>query len=67
MNHSPQRLSHNLKTTPSTLEDLKFVLGTIAEIKDMSLEVELKYLDIRERYRTLAMYNIPVSEMLQYL
>uniref|UniRef100_A0A670KBP0 Dynein axonemal heavy chain 10 n=1 Tax=Podarcis muralis TaxID=64176 RepID=A0A670KBP0_PODMU len=57
-----ERLSHNLKTTPSTLEDLKFVLGTIAEIKDMSLEVELKYLDIRERYRTLAMYNIPVKE-----
>ncbi|KAG8146106.1 hypothetical protein E2320_012501 [Naja naja] len=53
-----ERLSHNLKTTPSTLEDLKFVLGTIAEIKQISLEVELKYLDIQERYRTLAMYNI---------
>ncbi|XP_028567040.2 dynein axonemal heavy chain 10 isoform X2 [Podarcis muralis] len=62
-----ERLSHNLKTTPSTLEDLKFVLGTIAEIKDMSLEVELKYLDIRERYRTLAMYNIPTTEEEQQL
>lgn len=27
----------------------------------MSFKVELKYLDIWERYRTLAMYNIPVS------
>uniref|UniRef100_A0A8D2LCC4 Dynein axonemal heavy chain 10 n=1 Tax=Varanus komodoensis TaxID=61221 RepID=A0A8D2LCC4_VARKO len=57
-----ERLSHNLKTTPSTLEDLKFILGTIAEIKDMSLEVELQYLDIQERYRTLAMYDFPVKE-----
>ncbi|XP_025020180.1 dynein heavy chain 10, axonemal, partial [Python bivittatus] len=57
-----ERLSHNLKTTPNTLEDLKFVLGTIAEIKDISLEVELKYLDILERYRTLAMYNICITE-----
>ncbi|XP_015274779.1 PREDICTED: dynein heavy chain 10, axonemal [Gekko japonicus] len=56
------RLTQNLKTSPSTLEDLKFVLGTIAEIKHMSLEVELKYLDIQERYRTLATYNIPTTE-----
>uniref|UniRef100_H9GM01 Dynein axonemal heavy chain 10 n=1 Tax=Anolis carolinensis TaxID=28377 RepID=H9GM01_ANOCA len=57
-----ERLSHNLATPPNTLPDLKFVLGTIAEIKDMSLEVELEYLDIQERYRTLAMYNIPTTE-----
>ncbi|XP_060639849.2 dynein axonemal heavy chain 10-like [Anolis sagrei] len=57
-----ERLSHNLATPPNTLSDLKFVLGTIAEIKDMSLEVELEYLDIQERYRTLAMYNLPTTE-----
>uniref|UniRef100_A0A8C4UNG2 Dynein axonemal heavy chain 10 n=1 Tax=Falco tinnunculus TaxID=100819 RepID=A0A8C4UNG2_FALTI len=57
-----QRLSQNLKRPPDSLEDLKIVLGTIAEIKGMSFEVELKYLDIWERYRTLAMYNIPVEE-----
>ncbi|XP_014373608.2 dynein heavy chain 10, axonemal, partial [Alligator sinensis] len=57
-----ERLSHNLRKTPDSLEDLKFVLGTIADIKDMSLRVELKYLDIQERYRTLAVYNIPTSE-----
>uniref|UniRef100_A0A8B9QA73 Dynein axonemal heavy chain 10 n=1 Tax=Apteryx owenii TaxID=8824 RepID=A0A8B9QA73_APTOW len=56
-----ERLSQNLKTPPDSLEDLKFVLGTIAEIKDMSFKVELKYLDIQERYRTLAMYSIPVA------
>ena len=45
---------------PDSLEDLKFVLKTINDIKDMSLEVEFQYLDIKERYRTLDMYNIPV-------
>ncbi|XP_009082982.1 PREDICTED: dynein heavy chain 10, axonemal, partial [Acanthisitta chloris] len=57
-----QNLSENLNRPPDTLEDLKMVLGTMAEIKDMSFEVELKYLDIWERYRTLAMYNIPVTK-----
>ena len=44
------------------MEDLKFVLKTINDIKDMSLEVEFQYLDIKERYRTLAMYKIEVME-----
>ncbi|XP_040439457.1 dynein heavy chain 10, axonemal [Falco naumanni] len=57
-----QKLSQNLKRPPDSLEDLKIVLGTIAEIKGKSFEVELKYLDIWERYRTLAMYNIPVAK-----
>lgn len=60
---SCQRLAQNLRTPPNTMEDLKFVLGTIAEIREVSLSVELKYLDIQERYRTLTMYNIPVSEV----
>ncbi|KFP31699.1 Dynein heavy chain 10, axonemal, partial [Colius striatus] len=57
-----QRLSQSLKRSPDSLEDLKLLLGTIAEIRGMSFEVELKYLDIWERYRTLAMYNIPVAK-----
>ncbi|XP_009868408.1 PREDICTED: dynein heavy chain 10, axonemal, partial [Apaloderma vittatum] len=57
-----RRLSERLERLPDTLEDLKIVLGTIEEIKGMSSNVELKYLDIWERYRTLAMYNIPVAK-----
>ncbi|XP_064322361.1 dynein axonemal heavy chain 10 [Phalacrocorax carbo] len=57
-----QSLSQSLKRPPDSLEDLKIVLGTIAEIKGISFKVELKYLDIWERYRTLAMYNIPVAK-----
>nr|DBA23158.1 TPA: hypothetical protein GDO54_014099 [Pyxicephalus adspersus] len=52
----------NLKQTPDTLEDLKFVLATIADIRDMSLVAEMRYRDIQERYRTLAMYNIEFDE-----
>ena len=57
-----QGLSNDLKCQPTTLEDLKFVLGVIARIRSMSVDVELKYRDIQERYRTLAMYDIPVNE-----
>ncbi|XP_054248884.1 dynein axonemal heavy chain 10 [Indicator indicator] len=57
-----ERLSQSLKKPPDSLEDLRTVLGTIAEIRGMSFEVELKYLDIWERYRTLAMYNVSVAE-----
>ncbi|KAM9193992.1 dynein axonemal heavy chain 10 [Dugong dugon] len=51
-------LARNLKKSPSNLEDLKFVLATIAEIRSKSLVMELRYRDVQERYRTLAMYNI---------
>lgn len=57
-----QELSSNLKRPPNTLEDLKFVLSTIAQIRAMSLEVEMRCRDIVERYRTLAMYKIDVTE-----
>ncbi|XP_031448519.1 dynein heavy chain 10, axonemal isoform X3 [Phasianus colchicus] len=57
-----ETLSENLKTPPDTLEELKIVLSTITAIRGMSLTVELKYLDIWERYRTLAMYDIQVAK-----
>lgn len=55
-----QELSKNLRQSPNTFEDLKFVLGTISDIRDMSLDVELRYTNIQERYRTLAMYKVEV-------
>lgn len=45
------------------MEDLKFVLGTIRDIRDMSLSVEMRINDIQERYRTLSMYNVEVSKL----
>ncbi|KAI5616269.1 dynein heavy chain 10, axonemal [Silurus asotus] len=57
-----QQLSDHLNTSPDTLESLKFVLSTISNIRNMSLSVEMRYRDVQERYRTLAMYNIQVDE-----
>jgi dynein heavy chain len=56
-----QNKSDDLKETPSSLEDLKFILRTISDIKDMSMDVETRIRDIRERYRTMEMYSLPVS------
>ncbi|XP_053555751.1 dynein axonemal heavy chain 10 [Bombina bombina] len=57
-----ESLSVNLKQAPNTLDDLKFVLATIANIRDMSMMVEIRIRDILERYRTLTMYNIEFDE-----
>ncbi|RMC05733.1 hypothetical protein DUI87_17276 [Hirundo rustica rustica] len=57
-----QRLSENVNRPPETLDDLRVVLNAFGVVKGITMEVELRYLDIGERYRTLAMYNIPVSK-----
>lgn len=59
-----QRLSENVNRPPETLDDLRVILSAFGVIRGVSLEVELRYLDIGERYRTLALYNIPVSACL---
>ena len=56
-----QGLSNDLTRVPDTLEDLKFVLRVIANIRDMSLDSELRISDIQERYRTLLMYDLEAS------
>ncbi|XP_059533127.1 dynein axonemal heavy chain 10 [Myotis daubentonii] len=56
-----ESLAKNLKKSPGTLEDLKFVLATIAEVRSKSLMMELRYRDVQERYRTMAMYNLHPS------
>ena len=57
-----QSLATDLKKAPETLEDLKFVLQTISSIRDLSFPVEMRITDIIERYRTLGMYNLEVTE-----
>ncbi|XP_044053526.1 dynein axonemal heavy chain 10 isoform X1 [Siniperca chuatsi] len=56
------QLSTKLKQSPDTFEELKSILSTISDIRDMSLDVEMRFIDIQERYRTLAMYKIEVGE-----
>uniref|UniRef100_U3K3Y5 Dynein-1, subspecies f n=1 Tax=Ficedula albicollis TaxID=59894 RepID=U3K3Y5_FICAL len=45
-------------------ENGSVVLSAFGVVRSISLEVELRCLDIGERYRTLEMYNIPVSACL---
>lgn len=59
-----QRLSVSVNRPPETLDDLRVVLSAFRVVKDISMDVELRYLDIGEKYRTLAIYNIPVSACL---
>lgn len=49
-----------LKLKPTSLEELKFVLAVIADIREMSINFETRLLDIRERYELLQAYDIPV-------
>ncbi|RKO94122.1 dynein heavy chain and region D6 of dynein motor-domain-containing protein [Blyttiomyces helicus] len=53
-----KKFEENLQRKPATLDDLTFVLGVIAEIRGSSEDVESKYIDVMEGYRTLLMYNI---------
>ena len=52
----------DLAKPPDTLGDLKFVLKTIADIREISLTVEFRCLDIQERYRVLSMFHLGVTE-----
>ncbi|XP_076804944.1 dynein axonemal heavy chain 10-like [Clavelina lepadiformis] len=56
------QMGKDLVKSPDTLEDLKFVLGVIANTKAISLDVEMRISDITERYRTIAMYNIEFTD-----
>ncbi|KAJ3224095.1 Dynein heavy chain 10, axonemal [Clydaea vesicula] len=55
------KFNEHLQRKPENLDDLTFVLNIIAEIRAESEDIELKYRDILEAYRTLAMYHINVD------
>lgn len=51
----------DIARTPTTLDDLTFVLNVIADVHSSSEEVELQFRDILESYRTLKMYQLTVE------
>eukprot|EP01051_Picozoa_sp_SAG22_P023693 SAG22_NODE_6227_length_883_cov_1.151786_1_plen_148_part_00 len=53
---------HNNRAKPKKIDQLKFLLNCIADIKSSSMERELEYMDIAERFRTLELYSIEVDE-----
>jgi dynein heavy chain len=52
----------DLEMPTKNLEDLKYLLNVVAEIGSDGMNMELSYLDVIERYRTLEIYNIPVED-----
>ena len=58
--------SDDLEIKPNSLEELKFVLRTISDIRDMSLRVENSFRDLDERYRVLVVYNLCVSDLIMF-
>ncbi|KAI9351727.1 dynein heavy chain, N-terminal region 1-domain-containing protein [Zopfochytrium polystomum] len=56
------KYEEDLKRAPATLDDLTFVLNAIADIRSASEEVEFKYLDVIESYRTLDNNQIEIEK-----
>ena len=57
-----KKMNYALDMEPDTLEELKAVLSTIANIREISMDVEFELDDIHERYRTLKMYNAEITK-----
>ncbi|XP_064612357.1 LOW QUALITY PROTEIN: dynein axonemal heavy chain 10-like [Liolophura sinensis] len=62
LNEELESKSKDLDRYPTTLDELKFVLKTISDIKLVSLDIETRIRDMQERFRTLGMYDLPVSD-----
>jgi hypothetical protein len=55
---SQAKLEADLSQEPTDLEQLKFVLNAIAAVANSRMDMELEYLDVMERYRTLKHYEV---------
>ncbi|TPX31992.1 hypothetical protein SmJEL517_g04802 [Synchytrium microbalum] len=55
------KANEDLQRRPTTLDDLTFVLNAIAELRNASGDIEAKYSEVTEAYRTLAMYSIQID------
>ncbi|RKP21444.1 hypothetical protein ROZALSC1DRAFT_11414, partial [Rozella allomycis CSF55] len=56
------KFHEELSKTPETLEQLTFILSVISQVREIGEEMEIKYRDIIESYRTLIIYDIKVEE-----
>ena len=56
------QLERDLRQEPEDLDVLKFVLGTISTVADETMDSELLFTDIAERYRVCERYRIAIPE-----
>ena len=61
-----QEKYENLKRLPSTIDDLKYCLGEIAEIRRNTVENEYNIRIMEEMYRTLLSYGHEVGSLELY-
>ncbi len=54
---------HEFEKRPETLEDLTAVLNMIVLVQSSSDEIELKFHDLLEIYRTMSLHNVVVDEL----
>lgn len=53
--------SEDLDQSTDSLEELKFILRTITDIRNMSLDVANRTRDLQERFRIMEVYGIQVQ------
>jgi dynein heavy chain len=63
LNEEFTKTEQELNRNPETMEDLKFILNIIDKVHTSSMDIEMKYAEIEESYRTLQMHNIPIPSL----
>jgi len=53
--------AHDLETDTASIDDLKYVLKAINEIQEVSMEFEIKFQSIDEKFRCLQMHEIKIE------
>eukprot|EP00762_Andalucia_godoyi_P000034 ANDGO_02412.mRNA.1 Dynein-1-alpha heavy chain len=61
LNGKMDRWIADLKRQPQVLDDLKFVLGCIADIMNATVEVELQYRRVQDAYDTFSEFKLKIN------
>eukprot|EP00898_Chlorokybus_atmophyticus_P006649 jgi/Chlat1/6986/Chrsp56S00523 len=62
LENSISKYQESLHKPPETLEDLKFVLNVVASLHAQSMQMEIEYVDLEERYRTRETYGLKAAD-----
>ena len=57
-----KKFDDEMNKVPNTLDELTYMLNVISSVRNASEDIEMKYRDVLEGYRTLKMYGIEVDE-----
>lgn len=60
-----QKYNKELAADMNSIDLLKILLKVISEIKDISMDMEFRIIEVQEQYRVLKMYNYEIEEETQ--